>query len=345
MKNTRRNKSILISAFALFTILLIVLASGSQIVNAKKITEIISSNNTELSKIDTDFFEINADGDHKLTILEYSHYNRPIYPNYTQVDLAVALEGEEFAMSDVDIHYSQDKINWTTKTFTNIRALSPNSTLFEVSIGPFTEVGMYSVKINATRGSLEHATIFYTMQVEEINGLIFLDFDHQLVELENETQLVNLQVSILGTILINDSVRVIVDQIDYNSSVMKLIDGSTNRYNATMGSIMHWEEYVHVTFIGNTILGKEFNSTNFLFHKGPPKFEEPFLTSLLPAIIVGLLVLGSMSTIFIMAKRRAPKKFDIEDSDKEELKAQLRKKMKKEKRRKKDKVEKKDDLF
>ena len=46
-----------------------------------------------------------------------------------------------------------------------------------------------------------------------------------------------------------------------------------------------------------------------------------------------------------MAKRRAPKKFDIEESDNNELKAQLRKKMKREKRKKKDKVEKKDDLF
>lgn len=341
MKNTRRNKQILISAFALFTILLIVLASSNQMVNARKITNIISLNNSGFSMIDTDFFEINTDGDHKLTLLEYSHFNRPIYPNYTQVNLAVVLEGEEYDISDIDIHYSQDRINWTTIAFTQIKTLSENSSLFEVTIGPFSESDMYFIKINATRGSLEHATIFFSIQVEEITGLVFLDFDHQIVELENKTSLVNLQVSVLGNNLINDSVRVVVDQIDYNSTTMKLINGSTNRYNATMGSIMHWEEYVHVTFIGSTTLGIDYNNSNFLFHKAYPKFEEPFLTSLLPAIVVGLLVVASMSTIFIMAKRRAPKKFDIETSDDKELKAQLRKNMKKERRKKKEK----DDLF
>ncbi len=345
MKNTRRNKHVLISTFALLTIVLIVLSSANQMVNAKKITAIIHSNNSGLAMIDTDFFEITAVGDHKLTLIEYSHYNRPIYPNYTQVNFAVVLDGEEHAISKIELHYSQNKINWTTILFTETKNLSANSTLFDVSIGPFIESGMYSVKINATRGSLEHATIFFFMHVEEINGLVFLDFDHQIVELENKTKLVNLQVSVLGNNLINDSVRVIVNQIDYNSTTMELIDGSTNRYNATMGSIMHWNEYVHVTFIGNTVLGTEYNNTNFLFHKGPPRFEEPFLTSVLPAILVSLLVLGSISTIFIMAKRRVPKKFDIETSDNKELKAQLRKQMKKERRNKKEKVEKKDDLL
>lgn len=341
----RKNKHLLISTFVIFTILLFVLVSRSQMVNARNITDIISSNNSGLSLIDTDFFIINADGDHKLTLLEYSHYNKPIYQHYTQVDLAVVLEGDEHEMSDVKIHYSQDRSNWTTKTFIQIKTLSENSTLFEVSIGSFAESGMYSVKINATRGSIEHATIFFNMQVEEISGLVFLNFDHQIVELENKTELVNLQVSVLGSNLINDSVRIVVDQIDYNTTTMELIDGSTNRYNATMGSIMHWEEYVHVTFIGNTTLGKEYNNSNFLFHKGPPKFEEPFLTSLLPAIIVGVLAFGSMAGIFIMAKRRAPKNFDIEASDNKELKEKLRKKMKRERRKKKEEKQNKEDLF
>lgn len=345
MKNQRKKKHILISTFALIITLLIVFASGCQMVNARKITEIISSNNAGSSMLDTSFFKINAEGNHKLTLFEYSHFNRPIYPNYTKVDLAVVLEGDENDISDIELYYSQNRINWTTKTFTQIKTLSENATLFEVSIGPFVESGMYSIKINATRGSLEHATIFFTMYVEEITGLVFLDFDHQLVELENETELVNLQVSVIGNHLINDSVRVVVDQIDYNSTTMELIDGSTNRYNATMGSIMHWESYVHVTFIGSTTLGKEYNNSNFLFHKDPPRFDEPFLTSLLPAILVGVLAFGSMSAIFVMAKRRAPKKFDIETSDSKELKAQLRKKMRREKRKKKEKVENKEDLF
>ena len=343
MKISRKNKQSITFMLVFFIVTFIVLTSTFKVVNARTITsDSIHTNlsNTQETTTATDLFEITATGDHKLLLKEFSHFNLPIYPNYSKVNLVVLFEGDEFDMSTIKVHYSANDINWTSVEFTPIRTVTSNSSLFKATIGPFVLSGDYTVKINATRGSVEHAALYFKMPVEDIAGLLFVDFDHQLVKLENKTELVFLQVTILGNGLINDSVKVEVDQIDYNKTDMVLVDGTTNRYNASLGSIMHWEEYVHVTFSANTTKGNIYKNTNFLFQKGIPRFEEPFLSSLLPAILVGLLVIGSMSTIFIMAKRRAPKKFDIEASDDKELRDKLRKKMRRERKKKKDKEKK-----
>ena len=348
-KSVKRNQKAVIS-FAIVTITLVILTTCSQSMLFSQATMLCCTTTEPAAHFYpsflNDFYEISATEDHKLTLLEYSHYNQPIYPNYTTVDFAVAFEGDEFDMADVSIHYTNNAINWTSKEFTRIKQLSPNSTLFEVTIGPFLQPGDYTVKINATRGSVEHSTINFIMPVEEIKGLVFLDFDHQIIKLDNKTDLVNIQITVLGNGLLNDSVQILVDQTENNLTDMVLIEGFENRFNATMGSINHWEQYVHITFSANTTMGKIFNNTNYLFKKDIPRFEEPFLTSLLPAILVAVLAFGSMTTIFIMAKRRAPKKFDIEASDDEELKEKLRKKMKRARKKKNDSDKKlEEDLF
>ena len=286
-------------------------------------------------------FAINETSDYKMKIYDFSHYNLPIYVNYTTVNMQVEFETEETSLVDIELHYSPDGIIWETVEMIFDRELTDNSSIYQVTFGPFSEVGIYYVQVNATIGSTLLAQVSTQIIVEDVNGLVFVDFDYQISPLENGTQYINVQISVLGENLDNTTLQAIFNQPTDNETIvtMKEINGSILRFNATVGPVDEWDENVQIIFKANTTGGENYESAIFLFTKSPPIYPEDFWRQKFPAIAVGVFAVVAMGTIFIIARRKAPSTTDYEKEIKRSEKKQAKRKEKNRKKKKKEELE------
>lgn len=315
MNNTKRTSKL----FVIMILSILALASVNLSFMMKSNVEAI----TEDSQLSIESTE------HKLRLIELSHFNKPIYINYSEIDVLVRLESPEVDLADVHLHYSQDLINWSTVELTKTEELTDNSSLYGTTFGPFQNVGNYYVLINATRGISQLLdTLNFIITVEDVTEVMFVDFAYKITELENGSQILNAQISVLGENINSNTVEIIFDQPEETntSKIMEAISGSNYRYNITIYQIEEWQELVKVTFKANTTTGTQYINDDYYFTKAKPRFPENFLTSRLPAILAGLGAVAAMATIFILAKRKPPKKFDFDD---EEIKGKKKKKKQK----------------
>lgn len=322
MKKCKRNLSILITLLVLVSVIPIQLRVEG--ISVRDIT-----------------LEINDASNYKMKLYDFSHHNLPIYVNYTVVNLKVEFESDESSLADLELHYSSDGNNWETKEMILEKQLTDNSSLFQVDFGPFSEVGIYFVQVNATIGSTLLAQVNTQIIVEEIKGLIFLDFDHQITSLTNGTQYINVQVSILGENLDNSTIRAVFNQPTDNETIVKMnvVNDSILRFNGTIGPVDEWDENVQIQFKANTTGGDNYQSAIFIFTKSPPVYPEDFWRQKFPAIIVGVFAVVAMGIIFIIARRRAPKAADFEKEIKKSEKKEAKRKKKNRKKKKKEDLE------
>ena len=165
MKSVMRNKQKLFALSLIFYIIMI------------SITQLPSSIITANEDITTNYPFIYKQSDtHKMKIYDFSHYNRPIYPNYTIVSLEVEFESEQLTLADLEASYTHNLINWTTVEMIELRELTDNSSIFAANLGPFKYSGSYVLNVTAIRGNIELIIIIsnfslnFDFNIESCNG-------------------------------------------------------------------------------------------------------------------------------------------------------------------------------
>jgi len=293
---TRRNKLFAIS----FLFIMLMLLIGSNSIHQSK-----------ASTNDIQDANVNATADHQLLIFDYSHQYKPIYENYSEVGLTFQFLSNKADSTRLHVYYTQDYINWTIVEFTEKEELGENNYLIKGSLGPFETAGTYYLKANATEVFVQYDVVYFAIEVVPVTGLLFVDFDYEVVDQSEDNQYVALYISVIGDDLNISKVTVTTDQHTEEDDLVKMNirNESTVKFYTTVQPINDWPEIVHITFFANTTADVIYNSTDFYILKEPAIIPEDFLRSKLPAILVGVIVMGSISTIFIMSKRRPPRTF------------------------------------
>ena len=253
---------------------------------------------------------ITTDAAHQLVLLENSHQDKPIYENYSVISLSFQFLSEEADSADLFVHITTDFINWVTVEFTDKEELAENNYLFKGTIGPFENAGTYYLKANASEGIFFYDEVFTQFEVEAVSGVVFLDFDYTLETQDDETMDIEIFISVIGNNLNYTKVSLTTDQHSADDELIKLNYMGNSEYNITIEAIESWPAVVHLTFIANTTIDVMYTSTDFYILKDTPVEPEDFLTSKLPAILVGAVVFIAISIIFIMAKRKPPRSFE-----------------------------------
>ena len=249
---------------------------------------------------------------HSLQLYAFSHYDQVIYANYSIVSFSVLFEGPEVNISTVYAHYSLDgQQNWTSISLMRTRTVSEYQAIFSGDIGPFAQAGMYYLKVNATRFSVEHASLYLQFEVVKAVGIVFLDFSFVInIDAENK-QYANLQITVLGEDVLPATVYVFptLPNNVINKTKLFLLDGTNYTYVGQLRPINTWLDKTPLTFLANTSAGTQYHSSTFFLLKGQISVPESFWRSKFPAILMGSVLMLSMSVIFIMARRKPPKTF------------------------------------
>ncbi|MCF2142827.1 MAG: hypothetical protein K9W42_03930 [Candidatus Heimdallarchaeota archaeon] len=249
--------------------------------------------------------------DHSLQLLEFSHYDRVIYANYSVISFSVLFEGPEVNISTVYAHYSLEQQNWASISLTRSRTVSEYQAIFSGQIGPFAQAGEYYLKINATRFSVEHASLYLQFEVVKAVGIVFVDFSFDIhLDTENN-QYADLQITVLGEDVLSESVYVVptLPNKVVNKTKLYLLEGTNYTYVGKISPINTWLDKTPLTFLANTSSGIQYKSSTFFLLKGLVSIPESFWRSKFPAILISSILILSMSTIFIMARRKPPKTF------------------------------------
>jgi len=267
---------------------------------------------------------------HHLIMYEYSHYYKPIYVNYSVIDISLFLLGPQANVSThVYVHYSQNLIDWVTTEFIDLTSISTTSAIFHGSVGPFNQTGEYYIIMNATRGvSTELARSYYRINVVPVQGLIFVDLTYNIRLLNTSEQFADVYINVLGDVK-NNTVEAFFDQQEEDEDPYLLTPylGSKYKYNVTIGPINRWDNFVRITFTANTTSGTMYENADYFFYKEYARPKEDFWRSRFPAIIIGGGVVIAVSVIFILSRTGPPKIFD--DTKLEDKKSRRRKKKEK----------------
>ncbi|MHA1220319.1 MAG: hypothetical protein ACTSQB_01155 [Candidatus Heimdallarchaeota archaeon] len=272
---------------------------------------------------------VTSNDTHELWVTDFTHFNKPIYVNYTVVTITVRLIWSDANLSQVYAHYSSDLGNWTTIEFNKTDASNARQVYFTGDLGPFDQVGDYYLKINATRIS-EIATLTYRFSVENVAGIIFVDFSYKVKTQSDFTEYADILINVLGDDIKEGTLYVSSPQQPEGENPFKLelVEGSKTTYKDTIGPINTWGKVIVLTFEAKTNSNVLFNDSSFYIVKSTVYIPEEFWTGKFPAIAVSVVVFGAYFISFFASKRKPPKNFD---KDFEKKKASL----KKEKRKKK----------
>lgn len=277
-----------------------------------------------------------SSSDHHLLLYENSHYFRPIYVNYSVLDLSFLLLGPQANVSTrVYVHYSQDQVDWTTIEFVDLESISTTSAMFQGLVGPFNRTGEYFLMMNATRGTVtELARSYYRINVVSVQGLLFIDLTYNVRVLNTTEQFADLYINILGDVK-NTTVEASFEQQENDEEPYLLTPylGSNQKYNLTIGPINTWDNFVQITFTANSTSGTMYTNTDFFFYKDYAQIKEDFWRSKFPAIIIGGGAVIAVSVIFALSRRGPSRSFDETklESKKESRKERKRRKKEKEK--------------
>ncbi len=264
---------------------------------------------------------------HHLIMFDYSHYYKPIYVNYSVVDISLLLLGPQANVSThVYVHYSQNLMDWITTEFLDLTSISSTSAMFDGSIGPFNETGEYYLIMNATRGlSTELARSYFRINVVSVQGLLFVDLAYDVRVLETNDQYADIYINVLGDVK-NNTIEAFFDQQeeDEDPYLLTPYQGSKYKYNVTIGPINRWDNFVQIIFTANTTSGTMYENSDYFFYKEYARPKEDFWRSKFPAIIIGGGVVIAVSVIFILSRTGPPKTFD--EKKLEDKKSRRRKK-------------------
>lgn len=256
---------------------------------------------------------LETSSDHLLLMYDSSHHYKPIYVNYSVLDLSFLLLGPQANVSThVYVHYSQNQVDWVTVEFVDLTSISATSAMFQGSVGPFNKTGEYYLVINATRGaSTELARTYYRINVVAVQGLIFVDLLVNVQVLNTSEQFADLYINVLGDVK-NTTVEAFFDQQDESEEPYLLTpyQGSNQKYNLTIGSINRWDNFVQITFTANTTSDTMYSNTDFFFYKDDARIKEDFWRSKFPAIMIGGGLIIAVSVIFVLSKRGPTREFD-----------------------------------
>jgi hypothetical protein len=250
---------------------------------------------------------------HDLKIYDFSHYNKPIYANYTTVNMTMLFQSPDVDLADISAHYSRNGINWTTIVLTKTESLLNNRAFFSGTLGPFIKSGEYQLKVNASRINTEYASAFYRFDVVKVSGIVFTDISYKVKEQSDQSQHIDLYINVIGDDIKLGSVYVSADQQEEDETPYKLNfqAGSDYTYWTTLGPTNTWQKTIKLTFFANTSTDTKYINSNYIILKETVFIPEKFWSSKFPAIILGAVVMGAFTTIFVMNRRRAPKKFDV----------------------------------
>ncbi|MBN1329188.1 MAG: hypothetical protein JXA54_06920 [Candidatus Heimdallarchaeota archaeon] len=267
----------------------------------------------------------------QLKIYDFPQYSKPIYANYTALNITVQLLGTQASLSEVYSYYSYNHLNWTKIKFNKILTIADDNVLFSGALGPFDYDGEYFLKINASR-VVETAKLTYRFTVQPVSGIVFVDFSYKFKTLSDTNQYADVFINILGSDIKLGSVYVSSTQQEEGESPFKmnLIADSNITYRASIGPTNRWSKFFSITFSANTSTNAKFNSNEYFLLKETTNYvPEYFWTGKFPAIVVSAIVFCSLAMAFIMSKRKPPRKFDSED--KELKRKSTKKEVKKEK--------------
>ncbi|HUT82718.1 MAG TPA: hypothetical protein VMZ29_16100 [Candidatus Bathyarchaeia archaeon] len=253
----------------------------------------------------------------QLKVYDFPQYGKPIYANYTILNITVQLLGSQADLSQVNSYYSVDLINWTRIEFTKILTITDENVLFSGALGPFAYDGEYYLKINASR-IVETAKLTFRFTVQPVNGIVFIDFSYRFKTLSDTNQYADVFINVLGLDIKLGSVYVSSDQQveGENPYKMNLIADSNLTYRTSIGPTNRWNKFFIITFSANTSSNVKFSSNDFYLLKETTNYvPEKFWTGKFPAIVVSVVIFGSMTTAFIMSKRKPPRKFQSLDND------------------------------
>jgi len=249
---------------------------------------------------------------HSLQLFEFSHYNRIIYANYSVISFVVLFEGPEVNISSVYAHYSLEGAgNWTTIELSRTRTVSEYRALYAGTLGPFPRAGNYFLKINATRLSVEHASLNLLFEVVKPTGIVFLDFSYSVNVDAEDNQYADIQIHLIGEDILPETVYVVPELkgMTVNKTKLTLVVGTNHTFVGKLSPITLWADKVRLTFQANTSTGKQYTCSNYFLLKGRIVIQENFLRSKLPAIIISAVIMISMTIVFIMARRKPPRTF------------------------------------
>lgn len=264
-----------------------------------------------LAQTSTNSDTLESASEHLLTLFDNSHYNRPIYANYTILNLTLLFQSPEInSSSHVYVHYSHNMVNWTSLELPKTDHLTRYSAFYVITLGPFLYDCEYFIKFNATQGSTELASGYLRILVEKVEGIIFVDFSYRVKTQSDNSQLADISIIVLGADIKLGSVYVASDQqLEGEGPVKMNLDPDTNHtYKATIGPINSWNDFIKLSFNASTSDDTLFTNTNYFIYKEKTNQPEGFWTSKFPAILIGVIVMGAMTTIFVMAKRRPPRR-------------------------------------
>ncbi|NHJ49128.1 MAG: hypothetical protein FK733_15175 [Asgard group archaeon] len=247
-----------------------------------------------------------------LIIYDFTNYNDHIYVNYTEVNLVILFESLSIETTEIHAHYSADGLVWTSVVLVKFDTLVGNKALFNATIGPFTKVGEYQLKVNATESGVEVDTAYYRFDVEEIVGIVFLNLSYNVKEQDDTKQYIDIEIDVLGNDIKLGSMYVIADQEEHSEpDKLNKKTGSSHTYWALLGPTNSWEETVRLTFTANTTSDVQYNNSNFIILKGNSYVPESFWRGKFPAILLGSVFVICMTIVVIMNQRKAPRQFDM----------------------------------
>ena len=284
-------------------------------------TSCINFGNNFARSEEFDKSEVITSQEDQLIIYEFSPSTDRIYVNYTKIEITTRFESPDANSSKVRAYFSADLINWNITNLENKKALSETLVYYSGEIGPFPIIGEYYLKINATRGISELASVKLKFNVEAVNGIIFVDFEYLIkTPFNNGSQYSDILISVLGDNLNFSTVAVVTDKQPDKIIKMQLVNNSINRFNATLGPINSWSEKIKLTFRANSTAGIYYKNDRFYFKKDPIITPENFWKSNFPAIIVVTVIFGSMSGYILWSRRKPPKDYDLKIKGKKEEK-------------------------
>ncbi|MBD3189112.1 MAG: hypothetical protein GF308_00630 [Candidatus Heimdallarchaeota archaeon] len=238
--------------------------------------------------------------DCQLVIKDFSHNNRPIYANFSRISFTFEFKANFSNYAQVSLSYSRDRVNWTKITCNKGEQSSENATLFNCELGPFEQVGIYYLRISAEMGGTTYATIYTRIIVEQVAGIVFTDFEYAPSPFNWSNPYLYVYVKIFGEKL--NPFSVTVSYAEKNQTKMNLFDETTHTYRGTLGPFSGEREIVYLNFTANTTNDVLYYNANYFVTLGSPDYQEDFWRVRFPAIIVVVVVMGAISTIFIMSK-------------------------------------------
>lgn len=237
---------------------------------------------------------------YRLLIKDFSHDNRPIYANFSQLSFTFEFKANFSNYAQISLNYSPDRANWTKINCVKGESSSENATLFHCELGPLGQTGIYYLRVVAEMAGTTYATLYTRILVEQVNGIVFTGFEYAPSPFNWSNPYLYVYIRVFSEKLAPFSVKVTYGE--NNQTKMTLVDQATHTYRGTLGPFSGESEIIYLNFTAKTTENKQYSNTNYFVTLGSPEYQEDFWRVRFPAIVVVAVVMVAISTIFVMSK-------------------------------------------